>query len=94
MDKYVRGKRLGRGSFGTVYQVWRRDATVGAAALGVLKEMVIHDVEQRCGARQEALVLSRLDHPNVIRYLDSFQVPRGRRIPVRNSRLGTAPYGP
>ena len=71
MDTYTKEKRLGRGSFGTVYQVRHKNGD----SLCVLKEMAINDADQRDSARQEIRVLSRLDHLNIIRYLDSFESP-------------------
>lgn len=70
---YVKERVLGRGAFGIVYLV--HQATRGASDQFVLKEIGIRDDKPRHAAHQESRLLSQLNHPNIIRYLDSFESP-------------------
>ena len=78
MDNYVKERILGRGSFGTVYLIRHRLADGKLSNYRhVLKEITIRDEKQRDGARLEIRLLSQLHHPNIIKYLDSFQSCNG-----------------
>jgi len=78
MDSYVKERVLGRGSFGTVYLIRHRLSNGELSNYRhVLKEIAIRDDKQRDGARLEIQLLSQLHHPNVIKYLDSFQSCNG-----------------
>lgn len=71
MDKYERLKKIGKGSFGTVFLC--RDKKSGSEV--VAKEICIASLpakEQR-EAATEIRVLQRLCHPNIIRYFESFE---------------------
>lgn len=71
---YVKERVLGRGAFGVVYLV-HQETAIGMAGPFVLKEIGIRDAKQRHAAHQESRLLSQLNHPNIIRYLDSFESP-------------------
>lgn len=77
MDCYVKERLLGKGSFGTVYLTRTRatdeDCRDGVSRFVVLKEIRISDEDQRSAARREGRLLSQLNHPHIIRYLDSFE---------------------
>lgn len=68
-------KRLGKGSYGTVYLVCHRKS----GATCCLKRMSLKSMseQERARALQEAELLARLDHPNIVAYVDSF-VARSR----------------
>ena len=75
MESYVKERILGKGSFGTVFLIRQKidDHSGGRDELCVLKEIRISDEEQRSAARREGRLLSQLNHPHIIRYLDSFE---------------------
>ena len=70
--EYVKERILGKGSFGTVYLI-RGHLANQEPVLHVLKEISIRDDRHYHHARQESQLLSQLNHPNIIQYLDSFQ---------------------
>jgi len=73
MEKYVLGKKLGGGGFGEVYLAKRKD-NGQKVAIKIMKKMSsLHDSERRA-AENEVLILSSLDHPNIVTYVESFYV--------------------
>jgi len=78
---YVKERILGRGSFGTVYLISIRSNVTGNVESQlehrVLKEIVLHDETVAKSTSQEVQILSKLQHPNIIRYFDSFEVAGG-----------------
>ncbi|MBN1260992.1 MAG: protein kinase [Anaerolineae bacterium] len=75
-NRYRVAKRLGAGGMGAVYRAWDTRLNVGVA----LKEMTPQsglDSGMLAGLRQqfqqEATVLARLSHPNLVRVTDFFQ---------------------
>ncbi|KAJ7296617.1 hypothetical protein O6H91_Y111900 [Diphasiastrum complanatum] len=61
--KWQRGQELGRGSFGTVYEGWNlEDGSFFAVKIS-------SDENFSLEVQQEVAVLSRLHHPNIVRYL-------------------------
>lgn len=68
--RYAKGKRLGSGSFGSVYL--GRDSKTSSTV--VVKEVVLKglsgkDLRQ---SLEEVSVLKKLEHPNIIAYRDSY----------------------
>ncbi|XP_038249151.1 serine/threonine-protein kinase Nek11 isoform X2 [Dermochelys coriacea] len=71
--RYVLQQKLGRGSFGTVYLVSDKKAKQGEE-LKVLKEISIGDLNpnETVEANLEAQLLSKLDHPAIVKFYASF----------------------
>lgn len=72
LDGYEKVRTVGKGAFGTAV-LYRRLAT---QTLVVIKEINMMDITavERQMALNEVQVLSSLHHPNIIRYLGSFEV--------------------
>ncbi|KAM7176811.1 serine/threonine-protein kinase Nek11 [Macrochelys suwanniensis] len=71
--RYVLQQKLGRGSFGTVYLVSDKKAKQGEE-LKVLKEISVGDLKpnETVEANLEAQLLSKLDHPAIVKFYASF----------------------
>ncbi|XP_074168934.1 serine/threonine-protein kinase Nek11 isoform X2 [Rhinolophus sinicus] len=71
--RYVLQKKLGSGSFGTVYLVSDKKAKQGEE-LKVLKEISVGDLNpnETVQANLEAQLLSKLDHPAIVKFHASF----------------------
>lgn len=75
-QKYQRIRVLGKGSFGKAYLVRNTEAD----ALCVVKQMEtsMMDRKERDEAVKEALLLKRMDHPNIVRFQEVFMTRKGR----------------
>ncbi|NXF69042.1 NEK11 kinase, partial [Ciccaba nigrolineata] len=71
--RYTIQRKLGSGSFGSVYLVSDRKAKQGEA-LKVLKEISVGDLKpnETVEANLEAQLLSKLDHPAIVKFYASF----------------------
>ncbi|XP_030355226.1 serine/threonine-protein kinase Nek11 isoform X1 [Strigops habroptila] len=71
--RYTIQRKLGNGSFGSVYLVSDRKAKQGEE-LKVLKEISVGDLKpnETVEANLEAQLLSKLDHPAIVRFYASF----------------------
>ncbi|XP_059801195.1 serine/threonine-protein kinase Nek11 isoform X2 [Hypanus sabinus] len=71
--RYLIKERLGRGSFGMVYLVLDKKCTKGEE-LKVLKEISVGNLEpnETVQANLEAQLLSKLDHPAIVKFYSSF----------------------
>ncbi|NXG93811.1 NEK11 kinase, partial [Stercorarius parasiticus] len=71
--RYTIQRKLGNGSFGSVYLVSDRKAKQGEE-LKVLKEISVGDLKpnETVGANLEAQLLSKLDHPAIVKFYASF----------------------
>lgn len=67
---YAVVKKLGKGSFGTVYLV--RNKKTGVVCCLKKMSMKAMTDQERTRALQEAQLLSQLNHPNIVAYVDSF----------------------
>jgi len=81
-DVYVMNKQLGKGSFGTVYQVAHKarsskkcchDAPPGRVCKIMDKEMVQKAGVSLAKVRAEIAALKHLDHPHVLRIFEDFE---------------------
>jgi serine/threonine protein kinase len=71
-ERYVRGRPLGRGSFGTTYEAL--DVFAGnSVALKVLDLAHLSEWKSFDRFEREAAVLRGLDHPAIPRFLGSFE---------------------
>ncbi|XP_034986177.1 serine/threonine-protein kinase Nek11 isoform X1 [Zootoca vivipara] len=72
--RYTIQQKLGRGSFGTVYLVSDKKAKEEEEQLKVLKEISVGDIKpnETVEANLEAQLLSRLDHPAIVKFYTSF----------------------
>jgi len=70
MDAYDIMKPIGKGKFAIVYRAQRKSD----GAIVALKKIQVDDMDQkqRDKCLKEVRLLQSLDHPNIIRYLDSF----------------------
>ena len=68
MEKYELGKQIGHGNYGTVHLVTH----VAERRPYVVKRIPVHKMKEQSEALREAQLLSRLRHPNVIAYKESF----------------------
>lgn len=75
-EKYQRIKVLGKGSFGKAYLVKNTEAD----ELCVVKQMETSamDPKERSEAVKEAMLLKRMDHPNIVRFQEVFMTRKGR----------------
>ncbi|XP_067910305.1 serine/threonine-protein kinase Nek11 isoform X2 [Heterodontus francisci] len=71
--RYLVQEKLGRGSFGMVYLVLDKKSRKGEE-LKVLKEISVGDLEpnETVQANLEAQLLSKLDHPAIVKFYNSF----------------------
>eukprot|EP00392_Amoebophrya_sp_AT5.2_P017409 g17759.t1 len=66
-------QELGRGSFGTVYKArWRKDEAQPFLVLKRIDFKPWHQEKHRLAAKKEVQMLSKVRHPNIIRYFGSF----------------------
>ena len=79
MDKYVIEKKIGQGSYGGVYIVHLKN---NANKRYVLKRVPLHTLssKEKKAAEQEVALLQKLQHPNIVRYKDSFLDNRDRDL--------------
>jgi len=75
-EKYQRIKVLGKGSFGKAYLV----KNTKADELCVVKQMETSamDPKERNEAVKEAMLLKKMDHPNIVRFQEVFMTRKGR----------------
>lgn len=67
MAQYEKIKVLGKGAYGAAFLALRRSDHEPV----VLKQISVRATEQKEAAEREVLILSKLDHRHIIRYLDS-----------------------
>ena len=70
MDRYEFKKKIGHGSFGDVYLVVERK-TQKLYAMKEIQTICLNRKEQNDVTR-EVDILSKTAHPNIIRYIESF----------------------
>ncbi|KAH7492444.1 Serine/threonine-protein kinase Nek1 [Phytophthora ramorum] len=76
MDKYVKVRKIGQGSFGCAYLATRKAADSNEHLKKqefVIKEVIL-DPRDQANAQREARLLAALDHPNIIACKESFVV--------------------
>ena len=71
MDRYETERILARGTFGTVYLCHLKSESSKQVVIKQLSMEVFNGTE-RISTLNETKVLSMLDHPNIIKYHDSF----------------------
>eukprot|EP00668_Euglena_longa_P011733 GGOE01014148.1.p1 GENE.GGOE01014148.1~~GGOE01014148.1.p1 ORF type:complete len:403 (+),score=123.27 GGOE01014148.1:91-1299(+) len=78
MENYTKVRNVGKGGMGQCILV--RHNTTGAQYIMKLVDLSKMNRKERNASLHEAKVLSSLDHPNVIRYHDSFLSKRGDQL--------------
>ncbi|XP_002742440.2 uncharacterized protein LOC100370291 [Saccoglossus kowalevskii] len=73
-NRYRVEKKLGSGNFGTAFLVFDLKTKKGDEELKVLKEIAVGELapDETVDAVHEAKLLSRLNHPGIVRFSDSF----------------------
>ncbi|XP_043922667.1 serine/threonine-protein kinase Nek11-like [Protopterus annectens] len=73
-QRYVIQKKLGSGSFGTVFLVLDKKVGKEEEELKVLKEISVGNLKpnETVQASTEAQLLSKLDHPSIVKFYSSF----------------------
>jgi serine/threonine protein kinase len=74
MDKYEIRRRIGSGSFGSVYLAAQR--VTGKSCVVKSVKTAGMTTRESTDVRQEVKVLSQLHHDNIVEYMDSFDDPR------------------
>ena len=76
---YTLGEKLGQGAFGVVYRAKRKRDGLAC----VIKQVETRrlSAQQKAEARNEVRLLRALDHPHVVRYIDTFEAP-GERLSI------------
>eukprot|EP00928_Gymnodinium_smaydae_P047337 TRINITY_DN31585_c0_g1_i1.p1 TRINITY_DN31585_c0_g1~~TRINITY_DN31585_c0_g1_i1.p1 ORF type:complete len:554 (-),score=147.92 TRINITY_DN31585_c0_g1_i1:24-1685(-) len=75
-EKYQRIKVLGKGSFGKAYLV--RNTETDTKCVVKQMETGMMGQKERSEAVKEALLLKRMDHPNIVRFQEVFMTRKGR----------------
>lgn len=75
MDSYVKLNSIGRGNYGEAWLVRNKYDRKKYVLKSI--DLRFADEKERIGARQEAELLSRLKHPNIVAYKESFNAPDG-----------------
>lgn len=70
MDRYEVKRKIGQGSFGNVYLTVHRKSRHTL----VLKEIKVSrmSTKERQDVAKDVELLSKLNHPNIVQYVDSF----------------------
>eukprot|EP01063_Lacrimia_lanifica_P004773 TRINITY_DN12715_c0_g1_i1.p1 TRINITY_DN12715_c0_g1~~TRINITY_DN12715_c0_g1_i1.p1 ORF type:complete len:709 (+),score=158.55 TRINITY_DN12715_c0_g1_i1:137-2263(+) len=85
-DKYERLQMVGKGSFGQVYLV--RDRATGVRYVMKCVNVAGMCMEEKEDAMKEMQLLQTLDHPNIIRYVESFETQAGLRMVMEYASRG------
>jgi serine/threonine protein kinase len=75
--KWVKGQKLGWGRFGVVFACSRDDEGQEVYAIKMLQTDLAQVIEVRRRFENEAEILDRLDHPNVMRVISRGETPKG-----------------
>lgn len=72
MEKYVKVRKIGQGSFGCAYLATRKTADEQLKKQQFVIKEVVLDPRDQANAQREARLLAALDHPNIIACKESF----------------------
>ena len=67
-ERYVLGNEIGKGAFGVVYEC-QDTATGGTVAVKRISMVSTLSKERLSGIESEVLLLQKLDHPNIVKYI-------------------------
>ncbi|ESO08767.1 hypothetical protein HELRODRAFT_129966, partial [Helobdella robusta] len=87
MEKFDKLRVVGRGAYGTVYLCRR----LADKKLVIIKQIPVEQMtkDQRLAALNEVIVLSMLDHPNIIQYYENFLEDKALMIVMEYAEGGT-----
>jgi len=74
-ENYTKGEKLGEGSFGKAYLVKRKSDSLNC----VMKQIRLRKLSVTMNeVLQEALLLQKLQHQNIVRFIEVYQTKEGK----------------
>jgi NIMA (never in mitosis gene a)-related kinase len=83
-ERYHLGAFIGEGSYGKVYQAFDQELMLHVC----IKELERSDSKQKYDAGNEIKILKMVDHPNIVKYLDDYQLNNKQYIVIEHIETG------